>query len=130
MKDHCSAIRRVLEAGRVGEVYTVASGNEKPNLDVVHAFCAMLDELAPRADGKPCKEQITYIKDRPPPGHGRRYAIDASKIEHEHGWKPAETFETGIRKTLRWALVDQAWVGNVTSGAYKHWVGKQYGEVK
>jgi dTDP-glucose 4,6-dehydratase len=124
--DHCSAIRRVLEAGRVGEVYNVGGWNEKPNLDVVHTLCTMLDELSPRADGKPYKEQITYVKDRP--GHDRRYAIDASKIERKLGWKPAETFETGIRKTVQWYLDNQAWVSNVTSGAYKNWVGKQYGE--
>jgi dTDP-glucose 4,6-dehydratase len=125
VKDHCSAIRRVLEAGEVGEVYNVGGWNEKANLDVVHTLCTILDELSPRADGKPYKEQITYVKDRP--GHDRRYAIDASKIERELGWKPAETFETGIRKTVQWYLDNQAWVANVTSGAYKNWVGKQYG---
>jgi dTDP-glucose 4,6-dehydratase len=126
VKDHCSAIRRVLEAGRVGEVYNIGGWNEMPNLDVVHTLCAILDELSPRADGKAYKEQITYVKDRP--GHDRRYAIDASKIERELGWKPAETFETGIRKTVQWYLDNQAWVSNVTSGAYKNWVGKHYGE--
>jgi dTDP-glucose 4,6-dehydratase len=126
VKDHCSAIRCVLEAGGVGEVYNVGGWNEKPNLDVVHTLCAILDELSPRADGKPYKEQITYVQDRP--GHDRRYAIDAGKLERELGWKPAETFETGIRKTVQWYLDNQAWVSNVTSGAYKQWVGKQYGE--
>jgi len=125
VKDHCSAIRRVLEAGRLGETYNVGGWNEKPNLDVVHTLCAILDELSPRTDGKPYKEQITYVKDRP--GHDRRYAIDASKIERELGWKPAETFETGIRKTVQWYLDNQAWVQNVTSGAYKQWMGRQYG---
>lgn len=124
VKDHCSAIRRVLEAGQVGETYNVGGWNEKPNLDVVHALCAILDELSPRADGKPYREQITYVKDRP--GHDRRYAIDATKIERELGWKPAETFETGIRKTVQWYLDNQPWVRNVTSGAYREWVGKQY----
>ena len=126
VKDHCSAIRRVLEAGRLGETYNVGGWNEKPNLDVVHTLCAILDELSPRADGRPYKEQITYVQDRP--GHDRRYAIDAGKPECELGWKPAETFETGIRKTVRWYLDNQDWVRNVTSGAYKNWVGKQYGE--
>ena len=125
VKDHCSAIRRVLEAGRLGETYNIGGWNEKPNLDVVHTLCAILDELSPRADGKPYREQITYVKDRP--GHDRRYAIDASKVERELGWKPAETFETGIRKTVQWYLDNQAWVANVTSGAYRDWLGKQYG---
>lgn len=125
VKDHCSAIRRVLEAGCLGETYNIGGWNEKPNLEVVHTLCAILDELSPRADGKPYREQITYVKDRP--GHDRRYAIDATKIERELGWKPAETFETGIRKTVRWYLDNQAWVANVTSGAYREWLGKQYG---
>jgi dTDP-glucose 4,6-dehydratase len=125
VKDHCSAIRRVLEAGRVGEVYNVGGWNEKPNLEVVLTLCAMLDELQPRADGKPYQEQITYVKDRP--GHDQRYAIDARKLERELGWKPAENFESGIRKTVQWYLAHQDWVANVTSGAYREWVGKQYG---
>ncbi len=91
----------------------------------MHTLCTILDDLSPRADGKPYVEQITYVTDRP--GHDRRYAIDATKIERELGWKPAETFETGIRKTVQWYLDNQAWVANVTSGAYKNWVGKQYG---
>ena len=124
VKDHASAIRRVLEAGGVGETYNVGGWNEKPNLDVVHVLCAILDELSPRADGKSYKEQITYVTDRP--GHDRRYAIDATKINRDLGWKPAETFETGIRKTVQWYLDNQDWVKNVTSGAYQHWVDKQY----
>ena len=124
--DHCSAIRTVLASGRVGETYNVGGWNEKPNLDVVHTVCAILDELSPRTDGKPYKEQMTFVKDRP--GHDRRYAIDASKLERELGWRPAETFETGIRKTVQWYLDHQDWVANVTSGAYRDWVGKQYGQ--
>ncbi len=124
VKDHCSAIRRVLEAGRVGETYNIGGWNEKPNLDVVHTLCTILDELSPRADGKSYEEQIAYVKDRP--GHDRRYAIDASKIERELGWRPAETFDTGIRKTVRWYLDNQAWVSNVTSGAYRQWLDKNY----
>lgn len=125
VKDHCSAIRRVLEAGRVGETYNVGGWNEKANLDVVHTLCTILDELSPRSDGKPYKAQITYVKDRP--GHDRRYAIDASKIERELGWKPAETFETGIHKTVQWYLDNQAWVANVTSGSYRQWLDRNYG---
>lgn len=125
VKDHCSAIRRVLELGRVGETYNVGGWNEKPNLEVVHTLCAILDELRPRSGGGSYSEQITFVKDRP--GHDRRYAIDASKLERELGWKPAETFETGIRKTVLWYLDHQEWVGNVSSGAYKQWLGKQYG---
>jgi dTDP-glucose 4,6-dehydratase len=124
VKDHASAIRRVLEAGRVGETYNIGGWNEKPNLDVVHTLCAILDELSPRVDGKSYAEQITYVTDRP--GHDRRYAIDATKISRDLGWKPAETFETGIRKTVQWYLDNQEWVENITSGAYKDWVTKQY----
>jgi dTDP-glucose 4,6-dehydratase len=124
VKDHCSAIRRVLEAGRLGEVYNVGGWNEKPNIEIVKTVCALLDELRPRADGKPYAEQISYVTDRP--GHDRRYAIDARKLEAELGWKPAETFETGIRKTVEWYLANPEWVANVQSGAYKDWVSKQY----
>ncbi|HEX2530955.1 MAG TPA: dTDP-glucose 4,6-dehydratase [Burkholderiaceae bacterium] len=124
VKDHCSAIRRVLEAGRPGETYNVGGQNEKTNLEVVHTLCAILDELQPRADGKSYQEQITFVKDRP--GHDRRYAIDATRIERELGWKPAETFESGIRKTVRWYLDNQEWAANVTSGAYRDWIRRQY----
>jgi dTDP-glucose 4,6-dehydratase len=124
VKDHCSAIRRVLEAGRVGEVYNIGGCNEKPNIEIVHTVCALLDELRPRTDGRFYREQIAYVADRP--GHDRRYAIDASKIEHELGWRPAETFETGIRKTVQWYLDNQSWVSNVQSGAYRTWVEKNY----
>jgi dTDP-glucose 4,6-dehydratase len=126
VKDHASAIRRVLESGTVGETYNIGGWNEKPNLDVVHTLCAILDELSPRPDGQSYKEQITYVTDRP--GHDRRYAIDATKINRELGWKPAETFETGIRKTVQWYLDNQGWVQNVTSGTYQKWVAKQYQE--
>ena len=128
VSDHCAAIRRVLEAGRLGETYNIGGWNEKPNLDIVHAICDLLGELRPRADGRSYREQITYVTDRP--GHDRRYAIDASKIERELGWKPAETFDTGIRKTLRWYLDNQGWVANVQSGAYREWLEKNYGERK
>lgn len=124
VKDHCSAIRRVLQVGTPGEVYNVGGWNEKANLDVVGTLCAILDELAPRADGKSYHEQISFVKDRP--GHDRRYAIDARKLERELGWRPAETFESGIRKTVQWYLDNQVWVGHVTSGAYREWVGTQY----
>ena len=124
VKDHCSAIRRVLEAGKLGEVYNVGGWNEKPNLSIVYAVCALLDELQPRPDGKSYSEQIAYVKDRP--GHDRRYAIDASKIERELGWKPVETFETGIRKTVSWYLDNPDWVAQVQSGAYRDWVQNHY----
>lgn len=125
VKDHCHAIRRVLEAGRPGDTYNVGGWNEKANLDVVQTLCAILDELQPRADGRSYTAQITFVKDRP--GHDRRYAIDAGKLERELGWKPQETFDTGIRKTVQWYLANQSWVANVTSGAYRNWIGTQYG---
>jgi len=126
VKDHCSAIRRVLGAGRVGEVYNIGGWNEKPNIEIVNTVCILLDELRPRVDGKSYKEQITYVTDRP--GHDRRYAIDARKLEQELGWRPAETFETGIRKTIQWYLDNQEWVSNVQSGAYREWVEKNYNQ--
>ena len=122
--DHCSAIRRVLQAGRLGEVYNVGGWNEKPNLEIVHTVCALLDELRPRADGQSYRSQISFVKDRP--GHDRRYAIDARKIEQELGWRPTETFDTGIRKTVQWYLAHPDWVAHVQSGAYRDWVAKQY----
>jgi len=123
--DHCSAIRRVLEAGRLGETYNVGGWNEKANIDVVRTLCAILDELAPRADGQPYASQMTFVKDRP--GHDRRYAIDARKLERELGWRPIETFDSGIRKTVQWYLDHQDWVSNITSGAYREWTERQYG---
>jgi dTDP-glucose 4,6-dehydratase len=126
VKDHCSAIRRVLASGQVGELYNVGGWNEKPNIDIVHTVCSLLDELRPKADGTPYQNQITYVTDRP--GHDRRYAIDASKIERELGWKPAETFETGIRKTVQWYLDNPDWVAHVQSGAYRDWVQTQYAD--
>ncbi|MEN9888055.1 MAG: dTDP-glucose 4,6-dehydratase [Pseudomonadota bacterium] len=124
VKDHCSAIRRVLEAGRLGETYNVGGWNEKPNIEIVHTVCALLDELRPKADGSRYATQISHVTDRP--GHDRRYAIDARKLERELGWKPAETFETGIRKTVQWYLDNPQWVQNVQSGAYRAWVSQQY----
>ncbi|WP_018609855.1 dTDP-glucose 4,6-dehydratase [Uliginosibacterium gangwonense] len=123
--DHCSAIRAILERGRVGEVYNVGGWNEKPNIEIVKTLCALLDELAPSSAGSYAR-LITYVADRP--GHDRRYAIDARKIERELGWRPAETFETGIRKTVEWYLANQAWVANVQSGAYREWMAKNYAQ--
>lgn len=124
VKDHCSAIRTVLAQGRVGETYNVGGWNEKANLDVVHTLCHILDELKPRADGQSYASQITYVTDRP--GHDRRYAIDAGKLERELGWRPAETFDTGIRKTVQWYLDHAEWTANVTSGAYRQWLERNY----
>jgi dTDP-glucose 4,6-dehydratase len=122
--DHCTAIRRVLEAGRSGEVYNIGGSSELANIDVVTLLCRILDEEHPRADGKPYATQITFVTDRP--GHDRRYAIDHAKITAELGWRPSESFETGLRKTVRWYLDHADWVADVTSGAYRDWVGKHY----
>lgn len=124
VKDHCTAIRTVLAQGVIGETYNIGGWNEQPNIDIVHTVCAILDECRPRSDKQPYAEQITYVTDRL--GHDRRYAIDARKIERELGWKPAETFSSGIWKTVQWYLENEDWVANVQSGAYRDWVEKNY----
>ncbi len=121
--DHCAAIREVLARGRLGETYNIGGWNEQPNIDIVHTICALLDELRPDPAGEYAR-LISFVKDRP--GHDRRYAIDARKIERELGWRPAETFETGIRKTVRWYLDHQDWVAHVHSGAYREWIERNY----
>ena len=123
--DHCSAIRRVLEGGTAGAVYNIGGWSEKNNREVVSTLCDILDRLSPRNDGRPYAEQIVFVHDRP--GHDRRYAIDARLIERELGWRPAETFATGILQTVRWYLDHQQWMRNVTSGSYRNWLAQQYG---
>jgi len=123
VKDHCAAIRQILAAGRLGETYNVGGWNEKTNLEVVRTICTILDELRPKANGS-YADQITFVTDRP--GHDRRYAIDATKLEQELAWKPVETFESGIRKTVQWYLDHPDWVEGVVTGAYRDWVGRQY----
>jgi dTDP-glucose 4,6-dehydratase len=123
--DHCGAIREVLARGKFGETYNVGGWNEKKNLDVVHTLCDLLDKLKPKASGS-YRDQITYVKDRP--GHDRRYAIDARKLERELGWKPAENFETGLAKTVQWYLDNQAWADEVASGEYRKWVETNYAQ--
>jgi len=122
--DHCSAIREVLAKGKLGETYNIGGWNEKANIEVVNTICQILDELKPRLDKKSYAEQITFVKDRP--GHDRRYAIDAGKVERELGWRPAETFDTGIKKTVQWYLDNPIWVEGVVSGSYREWLQKQY----
>ena len=124
--DHCAAIRAVLANGRISQTYNIGGKNERTNMDVVNTICALLDELQPRADGASYTTQISFVKDRP--GHDRRYAIDASKLENELGWRAVETFETGIRKTVSWYLANQAWVQSVASGEYLQWMQAQYGK--
>jgi dTDP-glucose 4,6-dehydratase len=123
--DHCSAIQAVLAHGRIGETYNIGGGNQRANLTVVETLCALLDELRPESKFVPHKQLVTYVQDRP--GHDRRYAIDARKIESELGWKAAESFETGLRKTVLWYLENDAWLKDVTSGSYQQWVTKNYG---
>lgn len=125
VKDHTAALRQVLARGVVGETYNVGGWNEKPNIEIVHTVCALLDELRPDPAG-PYARLITHVRDRP--GHDRRYAIDARKLERELGWRPAETFESGIRKTIAWYLDNPGWVERVQSGAYRSWLDRQYGE--
>jgi dTDP-glucose 4,6-dehydratase len=121
--DHCAAVALVLARGVPGETYNIGGWNEKPNLEIVHAVCDIVDEMAPRAGGSR-RELITFVKDRP--GHDRRYAMDARKMERELGWRPKETFETGIRKTIRWYLENKEWVKDVTSGSYRQWISTHY----
>ncbi|MGH8609169.1 MAG: dTDP-glucose 4,6-dehydratase [Gammaproteobacteria bacterium] len=125
VNDHCAAIRAVLQGGRPGEVYNIGGWNEKANIEVAHTLCDILDELRPCARGSH-RELITFVKDRP--GHDRRYAIDARKIKEELHWKPAETFETGIRNTVAWYLENMGWVEDVASGGYQKWIAEHYGE--
>jgi dTDP-glucose 4,6-dehydratase len=121
--DHCAAVALVLAQGVPGETYNIGGWSEKPNLEIVHAVCDIVDEMAPRAEGSR-RELITFVKDRP--GHDRRYAMDARKIQRELGWRPKETFETGIRKTIRWYLENEEWVKDVTSGGYRQWISTHY----
>ncbi len=125
VKDHCSALCRVLEAGTPGEVYNIGGWNEKANIEIVHTLCDLLDEMQPRVDGQSYRRQISHVADRP--GHDRRYAIDARKLHQALGWRPAETFDSGIRKTVRWYLDHPGWVERVQSGAYRQWLDIQYG---
>ena len=123
VEDHCTAIATVLERGKPGETYNIGGWNEKPNLEIVETICDLVDEVVPRREG-PRRSLITFVKDRP--GHDRRYAMDARKIERELGWRPAETFATGLRKTVRWYLENEAWVREVTSGSYREWIATHY----
>lgn len=125
--DHCTAIRTVLAKGKLGQTYNIGGYNEKTNINVVKTICQILNDIQPRADGKSYTEQIIFVKDRP--GHDRRYAIDARKIERELGWRPTESFDTGIRKTVQWYLDNSIWVEDVVSGSYRDWLKKQYGQV-
>jgi dTDP-glucose 4,6-dehydratase len=126
VEDHCAAIRAVLKDGRIGETYNIGGNSERANLDVVTTICDLVDEMCPRAGAGPRRELITFVKDRP--GHDRRYAIDAAKLSRELGWKPAEHFESGLRKTVRWYLDNASWVANVQTGAYLNWIKQNYTE--
>ena len=126
VSDHCSAVSRVLEAGVPGETYNLGGWNEKRNVEIVHAICDLLEEFCPRADGHSYREQITHVTDRR--GHDRRYAVDARKVERELGWKPSETFESGIRKTVQWYLAHPQWIARTQSGAYRDWIQTQYAQ--
>jgi dTDP-glucose 4,6-dehydratase len=123
--DHCSALRRVLEAGAPGETYNIGGDNQKTNIEVVRTLCGLLDARRPRADGQSYAAQVTHVTDRL--GHDRRYAIDARKIAGELGWRPAVAFEQGLAQTVDWYLANEAWVADVTSGAYREWITRQYG---
>ena len=124
VQDHCEAIRQVLAQGKAGETYNVGGHSEKPNIEIVEAICSILDQCSPNDPSVPHRSLITYVKDRP--GHDRRYAIDARKIEREIGWKPRETFESGIRRTVQWYLQNEEWVKDVTTGGYRKWIATQY----
>ena len=126
VEDHCAAIRRVLESGRPGETYNIGGNSERANIDVVTAICDLVDEMRPGLGAAPRRGLITYVQDRP--GHDRRYAIDAGKITRELGWKPAEQFETGLRKTVKWYLENGEWINGVRTGAYRNWIAKNYAE--
>ncbi len=128
VKDHCNAIRCILENGRIGEVYNIGGWNEKSNLEIVGQVCELLDELKPRKDNTSYQSQIAFVKDRP--GHDKRYAIDARKIKKELGWKPSHSFESGIKKTVKWYLQNLEWVKTVQDGSYREWIKKQYGSNK
>ena len=124
VEDHCEAVRMVLARGRIGETYNIGGWNEKRNVEVVNTICSILDELCGNDPVLPHRTLISFVKDRP--GHDRRYAMDACKIEHELSWKPRETFESGIRKTINWYLQNEAWVNEVTAGNYRQWIATHY----
>jgi dTDP-glucose 4,6-dehydratase len=126
VEDHCAAIRAVLEKGRPGETYNIGGNSERANIDVVHTICNLVDEMRPQPGAAPRTRLVTFVADRP--GHDRRYAIDATKITRELGWKPAEQFESGLRKTVQWYLDHSAWIDSVRTGAYREWIAQNYAE--